>query len=73
MKIFNWAYKIFKELGFSELWADYSNLAINIIILIITAYVIDYLFKKILIILMAIVATRTKSTFDDFLVANKNG
>jgi len=71
MKIFNWAYKIFKELGFSELWADYSNLAINIIILIITAYVIDYLFKKILIILMAIVATRTKSTFDDFLVANK--
>ena len=71
MKIFNWAYKIFKELGFSELWADYSNLAINIIILIITAYVIDYIFKKILIILMAIVATRTKSTFDDFLVANK--
>jgi len=71
MKIFNWAYKIFKELGFSELWADYSNLAINIVILIITAYVIDYLFKKILIILMAIVATRTKSTFDDFLVANK--
>lgn len=71
MKIFNWAYKIFKELGFSELWADYSNLAINIIILIITAYVIDYIFKKILIILMAIVAARTKSTFDDFLVANK--
>lgn len=71
MKIFNWAYKIFKELGFSELWADYSNLAINIVILIITAYVIDYIFKKILIILMAIVATRTKSTFDDFLVANK--
>ena len=71
MKIFNWAYKIFKELGFSELWADYSNLAINIIILIITAYVIDYLFKKILIILMALVATRTKSTCDDFLVANK--
>lgn len=71
MKIFNWAYKIFKELGFSELWADYSNLAINIIILIITAYVIDYIFKKILIILMAIVAARTKSSFDDFLVANK--
>ncbi|MCG2611678.1 mechanosensitive ion channel family protein [Flavobacterium sp. SM15] len=71
MKIFNWAYKIFKELGFSELWADYSNLAINIIILIITAYVIDYIFKKILIIIMAIVAARTKSTFDDFLVANK--
>ncbi|MGX7666485.1 mechanosensitive ion channel family protein [Flavobacterium pedocola] len=71
MKIFNWAYKIFKELGFSEIWADYSNLAINIIILIITAYVIDYIFKKILIILMAIVAARTKSTFDDFLVANK--
>jgi miniconductance mechanosensitive channel len=37
----------------------------------VLAYAIDYLAKKILIIGLAIVATYTKSTFDDFLVANK--
>lgn len=35
------------------------------------AYAIDYLAKKVLIIGLAVVATYTKSTFDDFLVANK--
>jgi miniconductance mechanosensitive channel len=46
-------------------------LIINIIVLITIAYILDYIFKKILIICLAIVAARTKSTFDDFLVANK--
>ena len=71
MKIFNWAYNIFKSLDFSDALASYLNLAINIFVLIIVAYVLDYLFKKLFIILLAIVATRTKSSFDDFLVANK--
>ena len=47
------------------------NLAINIVVLIIVAYILDYLFKKLFIIFLAIVAARTKSSFDDFLVANK--
>jgi miniconductance mechanosensitive channel len=38
---------------------------------VVLAYAIDYIAKKILIIGLAIVATYTKSTFDDFLVANK--
>lgn len=71
MKIFNWAYKLLKSWDFSTNVAEYINLGVNIIVLIIVAYILDYLFKKILIILMAIVAERTKSTFDDFLVANK--
>jgi miniconductance mechanosensitive channel len=71
MKIFNWAYKILKSWDFNDNLAEYINLAVNIVVLIIVAYILDYLFKKILIILMAIVAERTKSTFDDFLVANK--
>lgn len=71
MKIFNWAYKLLKSWDFSDNLAEYINLAVNIIVLIVVAYVLDYLFKKFLIILMAIVAERTKSTFDDFLVANK--
>ena len=71
MILFNWAYKILKDLDFSENIAIYTNLLINIFILILIAYLLDYIFKKILIIVLAIVAARTKSTFDDFLVANK--
>lgn len=71
MKIFNWAYKILKNLDFSDTWATYLNLAVNIVILIVIAYILDYIFKKILIIILAIIAEKTKSSFDDFLVANK--
>lgn len=71
MKIFNWAYDIFKSFDFSDALASYLNLATNIVVLIIVAYVLDYLFKKLFIIFLAIVAARTKSSFDDFLVANK--
>lgn len=58
-------------MDFSDTWASYLNLAINIVILIAIAYILDYIFKKILIIILAIVAEKTKSSFDDFLVANK--
>ena len=71
MKIFNWAYDVFKSFDFSDVVSSYLNLAINIVVLIIVAYLLDYLFKKIFIIFLAIVAARTRSSFDDFLVANK--
>ena len=71
MKIFNWAYQIFVDLGIGDTSAIYLNLVINIVVLCIIAYLLDYIFKKILIICLAIVAAKTKSTFDDFLVANK--
>ncbi|MCL9770218.1 mechanosensitive ion channel family protein [Flavobacterium sp. HXWNR69] len=71
MKIFNWAYDIFKSLDFSNDVASYLNLGINIIILIVISYLLDYVFKKAFIIVLAIIATKTKSSFDDFLVANK--
>ena len=48
MKIFNWAYDIFKSFDFSDVVSSYLNLAINIVVLIIVAYLLDYLFKKIL-------------------------
>ena len=71
MTIFNWAYKILKNLDCSDNVAVYANLLINIIIVVVVAYLLDYIFKKVLIIILAIIAAKTKSTFDDFLVANK--
>lgn len=71
MKVFNWTYTILKELNFTDSNASYTSLFINIILLISVAYLLDILFKKILIEILAVLASRTKSTFDDFLVKNK--
>ena len=71
MKVFDLAEPLFKKLDFGADFTLYGNLCINLVVLALFAYAIDYLAKKILIIGLAVVATYTKSTFDDFLVANK--
>lgn len=71
MKVFDLAEPILKKINFGPDFTLYGNLLLNFIVLVFFAYIIDYLAKKILIIGLAVVATYTKSTFDDFLVANK--
>lgn len=71
MKIFNWAYQLFKQMDCSDDVSLYLNLFINLIILILVAAFLDFIFKKIFIVFLAIIAAKTKSSFDDFLVANK--
>jgi miniconductance mechanosensitive channel len=71
MKVFDLIEPFLKKLDFGADFTLYGNLLVNLLVLMVLAYAIDYLAKKILIIGLAIVATYTKSTFDDFLVANK--
>ncbi len=71
MKVFDLAEPLLKKLDFGADFTLYGNLFINFLVLMLFAYAIDYLAKKVLIIGLAVVATYTKSTFDDFLVANK--
>lgn len=71
MKVFDLAEPLLKKLDFGADFTLYVNLFINLLVLMLLAYAIDYLAKKVLIIGLAVVATYTKSTFDDFLVANK--
>jgi miniconductance mechanosensitive channel len=71
MKVFDLIEPFLKKLDFGSDFTLYGNLFVNLLVLMVLAYAIDYLAKKILIIGLAIVATYTKSTFDDFLVANK--
>lgn len=71
MKVFDLIEPFLKKLDFGADFTLYGNLFVNLLVLMVLAYAIDYLAKKVLIIGLAIVATYTKSTFDDFLVANK--
>lgn len=70
-KVFNWTYNLFKHWGYSETVSTYINLFVNIILLVICVFIIHYIFKKILIEVFSAVAQRTKTEFDDLLVANK--
>jgi miniconductance mechanosensitive channel len=70
-EIFNWAYKLSKNWGYSEVISTYINLFVNIVQLLIFVFIIHYIFKKILIEIFTSIAQRTKTEFDDLLVANK--
>lgn len=70
-KIFGWLYPLFRKIALGDLSASYISLIFNILILCILAYVIYIVFRLVLISLMAIVAKRTKTNFDDLLVSNQ--
>jgi miniconductance mechanosensitive channel len=71
MELFNWAYSILKNFGLSHTSAVYGNLLVNLMVIAIAAVVIDIVFRKVLLYTFSVVAKRTKTTFDDFLVENK--
>jgi len=71
MELLNWAYKILKDIGLSHVPATYINLIINLIVIAVVAFVIDKIAKLFLVLGFAILAKRTKTSFDDFLVRNK--
>lgn len=71
MDLFNWAYKILRELDFSRTTAAYGNLVVNLVVIVVVVCILDFLSRKILVLALNIIAKRTKTTFDDFLVENK--
>ncbi|AWH86065.1 mechanosensitive ion channel protein MscS [Flavobacterium album] len=71
MDYFNWAYKALRALEFGRTTSLYGNLAVNLVVITVIALILDFVFKKILVFALAVVARRTETTFDDFLVENK--
>jgi miniconductance mechanosensitive channel len=71
IRLFNIAEPLLKKLDWGDTFTVYTNLVFNLLTLLIVAYILDFISKKVLIVALALLAIRTKSTFDDFLVANK--
>lgn len=69
--IFGWTYKLLKSWHVNDTFAAYFSLLVNIVMLILFAYGIYLIFRFVLVTLMAIVAKKTKTKFDDLLVSNK--
>ncbi|MDD5151430.1 MAG: mechanosensitive ion channel [Flavobacterium sp.] len=70
-KVFSWCYPLLRKWGFGETIAAYSSLIVNIFILSVLSYFIYRFFRLVLITIMAIVARKTKTKFDDLLISNK--
>ncbi|MCW4470097.1 mechanosensitive ion channel family protein [Flavobacterium sp. MFBS3-15] len=71
MDFFNWAYKALRGIELGHTTALYGNLAVNLVVIGIIAYVMDRIGKRLLEFTLSIVAKKTKTIFDDFLVENK--
>ncbi len=64
-------YNLFISNGVSENTAEYLNVIIGIVILVIIIFIIDFVMKKVFVAIFRAYASRSKNTFDDYLVKNK--
>jgi miniconductance mechanosensitive channel len=69
--IFEFLYPVFRDWGMSRSVSTYLSLFFNTILLCVLAYGLYMVFRFILVTILAIVAQRTKTKFDDLLVSNK--
>ena len=70
-KLFGWCDKLLIKFGLNETIASYLGLIINLVILFVISYIIYLVFRFVLVTMMAIVAKKTKTKFDDLLVSNQ--
>jgi miniconductance mechanosensitive channel len=70
-KTFTFLYPVFRKWGLGSSLASYLSLLINIAVLCVLAYAIYVIFRLILVTIMAVIAQKTKTKFDDLLVSNK--
>jgi len=70
-QLFGWCYPLLKDWGCNNTIALYSSLFVNLIILSTAAYLIYLVFRIVLVTVLAIIAKRTKTKFDDLLIDNK--
>lgn len=70
-KIFNWIPTLLSKIGLSGNLLSYIGLFLNTILLILLTYLIYWIFKFLLVTVMAIVAKKTKTKFDNLLINSK--
>ncbi|PHK33510.1 mechanosensitive ion channel protein MscS [Nostoc linckia z16] len=68
---FDTGYTFLRSAHFEHNSALYGNLLINVVVILIIAVVLDVLSKKFMVLGLNLVAKRTRTSFDDFLVENK--
>ena len=70
-KLFGWMYPLLRKISFGDATASYISLFFDIVLLGFLAYCIYVIFRLVLVTIMAIIAKKTKTRFDDLLVSNQ--
>ncbi|WP_299253276.1 mechanosensitive ion channel domain-containing protein [uncultured Aquimarina sp.] len=70
-KLTRYFYKVLVSNGFSETMAEYLNVVIGICTLLFVLFVLDRIIRKVILNLFKRYASKSKNTFDDYLVKNK--
>ena len=71
MELNNLFYDLLIDLRIPEFYAEILNLILVSILIFISVFVINYISKKIIINFLEQISERSKTDFDDFLIANK--
>lgn len=71
MFIKHFIYDYLIDLGLSVTYAKYINMMVLLVALLVIAFLVDYIIKKIIINLFTQFTIKTKTKFDNFLVTNK--
>ncbi|WP_296385225.1 mechanosensitive ion channel domain-containing protein [Winogradskyella sp.] len=71
LSIKHFIYDLLIEKGLSESTAEYLNMLALLLALLIIAFIVDFITKRILWKFFSSIAKRTKTNFDDILIANK--
>ncbi len=64
-------YDYFRDLGLTRVTSKYLNMLVLLILTLIFILILDLLVRKVLRLISAQIASRTKSNFDDLLITNR--
>lgn len=70
-KLFGWLYPLLRNIHLGDTLSSYVSLVLNILILCFLSYFIYVVFRLVLVTILAVVAKKTKTNFDDLLVSNQ--
>ncbi len=70
-KLSHWITNHLQTLGVQEIWAKYLNMIILVVVLLVVVFIIDLVFRKILLKAFSKFTSSSKTHFDDFLIKNK--
>lgn len=70
-KLFGWFYPLLLKINLGDTVSSYFSLIFNILILCFLSYFIYIIFRLLLVTVLALVAKKTKTKFDDLLVSNQ--
>ncbi|NER13727.1 mechanosensitive ion channel [Leptobacterium flavescens] len=67
-RISRWLYNYLIKHNYSETTAQYANLFLNLIVVVLLVFLLDRFLRRVIVRAFLLFSNKTKSTFDDFLV-----